>query len=104
MPKLVVTRPNGPDVAIQAQSGGSLMQALRDHGVEEILAICGGCCSCATCHVYIDPAFAARLPAMSADESDLLEVDNRRPTSRLSCQILVTDQLEGLKLAVAPRD
>ena len=104
MPSIVVTRSDSRKITIDAAKGGSLMQALRDNGIDEILAICGGCCSCATCHVYIDPAFADALPAMTEDESGLLEISGRQPTSRLSCQILVTEELEGLRLTVAPRE
>jgi 2Fe-2S ferredoxin len=80
------------------------MQALRDNGIDDILAICGGCCSCATCHVYIDPAFASLLPAITEDEGGLLDIPSRQSTSRLSCQIPVTLELDGLRLTVAPRD
>ena len=66
---------------------------------------CGGCCSCATCHVYVDPAFADKLPAISADESDLLDSsDHRNATSRLSCQLPMTAALDGLKVTIAPED
>ena len=64
------------------------MEVIRDAGIDELLALCGGCCSCATCHVHVDPDFAARLPPMSEDENDLLDSsDDRDETSRLSCQI-----------------
>ena len=85
--------------------GQTVMEAIRDNGFDELLALCGGCCSCATCHVHVDPAFADKLPAMSEDEDDLLESsDHRNETSRLSCQIEFTSDLDGLKVQIAPED
>jgi len=100
----VVTR-EGESRPVHAKSRQSVMEAIRDAGIDDILALCGGCCSCATCHVFIDPQFAALLPEMSSNENDLLDgSDHRRETSRLSCQIPVTDALEGLQLTIAPED
>jgi 2Fe-2S ferredoxin len=102
MPRIVVVNQEGQERAIEAQSGITLMEAIRDNGFDELLALCGGCCSCATCHVHIDPAFADKLPAISADEDDLLDSsDFRDATSRLSCQVPVTDALDGLKVTIA---
>ena len=90
---------------MSAPAGVSLMEALRDTGFEEILALCGGCCSCATCHVYVDAACLARLPHQSPDEDELLESSShRRETSRLSCQIPLGDSLDGLSVTIAPED
>src|SRR3546814_17444700 len=81
------------------------MEAIRDNGFDELLALCGGCCSCATCHVHVDPAFLDQLPAMSEDENDLLESSDHRATnSRLSCQLPFTDQLDGLNMTIATDD
>ena len=81
------------------------MEAMRDAGIDELLALCGGCCSCATCHVYVEPSTAALLPLMSDDENDLLDSsDHRTAQSRLSCQLVLTDAMDGLKVAVAPED
>jgi 2Fe-2S ferredoxin len=81
------------------------MEVIRDNGIDELLALCGGCCSCATCHVHVDPAFADKLPAMSEDESDLLDSsDHRNERSRLSCQIQFSAALDGLKVTIAPED
>lgn len=89
----------------EAEDGLSLMEAIRDNGFDELLALCGGRCSCATCHVHVDSNFARRLPPMSDDESDLLDSsDHRDVTSRLSCQIRVRPELEGLEVAIAPED
>lgn len=104
MPRITVRKRDGDAVSIDASTGGSLMQTLRDGGVAELLAICGGGLSCATCHVHVDPDWIARLPPMSEDEDALLDAPGRQPGSRLSCQVQVTDALDGLKLAVAPQD
>ena len=81
------------------------MEVIRDSGFDELLALCGGCCSCATCHVYVDPAFAGSVEPMSEDENDLLDSsDHRNETSRLSCQIHLTDALDGLKVTIAQED
>ena len=105
MPKLVVVTREGDESVFEAESGLSVMEVIRDNGVDELLALCGGCCSCATCHVYVDPAFAAVLPEMSDDENDLLDSsDHRNDTSRLSCQIQMTDDLDGLTVTIAPED
>ncbi len=105
MPKLVVVNRSGEESSVEAGAGLSVMEAIRDNGFDELLALCGGCCSCATCHIYVDPAFADKLPAMSEDENDLLESsDHRNETSRLSCQLQMTADLDGLKVIIAPED
>ncbi len=105
MPTIFVTDRSGAETAVQAQTGLSVMETVRDAGFDELLALCGGCCSCATCHVYVDEPFTGLLPAMSEDENDLLDSsDHRRPNSRLSCQIPVAEGLDGLKVQIAPED
>jgi 2Fe-2S ferredoxin len=105
MPQITVTNRAGETSPIEAKTGDSLMVNLRDHGLDELLALCGGCCSCATCHVYIDPEFAAKLPALSPDEDELLDSSShRKETSRLSCQVKMTDALAGLHITIAPED
>ena len=105
MPKLVVTNREGETSDIEVEDGLTVMEAVRDNGFDELLALCGGCCSCATCHVYIDPEFKDRLPEMSEDEDDLLESsDHRNETSRLSCQIPLTAELSGMKVTISPED
>ena len=105
MSKLLVTLRDGSETSVEGTSGLSVMEVLRDGGIDEILALCGGCCSCATCHVYVDPAFADRLPSISDDESDLLDSsDHRTPQSRLSCQLPFHDGLHELKIVIAPED
>jgi 2Fe-2S ferredoxin len=105
MAKLIVVTREGEESVIEAEAGLSVMEIIRDDGIDELLALCGGCCSCATCHVHVDPEFVDLLPAMSEDESDLLDSsDHRNETSRLSCQINFTDALDGLKVRIAPED
>ena len=105
MPKLVVVNRAGEETSVDVQDGLTVMEAIRDNGFDELLALCGGCCSCATCHVHVDPSFVDRLPAMSEDEDDLLESsDHREANSRLSCQIPFTADLDGLKVTIAPED
>lgn len=95
----------GGSRAIEATPGLSLMELLRDAGFDELLALCGGCCSCATCHVIVDDAFAAKLPAMSDDENDLLDSsDHRAAGSRLSCQVAITPELDGMTVTIAKED
>jgi len=78
------------------------MEAAVDNDVAGIVAECGGACSCATCHVYVDPAWTAKLAPPDAQERGMLEcVLDRRDTSRLSCQIVLTPALDGLILRVA---
>ncbi|MFT4011853.1 MAG: 2Fe-2S iron-sulfur cluster-binding protein [Paracoccus sp. (in: a-proteobacteria)] len=105
MTTLHVTLRDGSEREIVGKNGISIMETLRDGGVDDLLALCGGCRSCATCHVHIDESWASRLPEMSADENDLLCSSNHRTeTSRLSCQVILNDSLDGLVLKIAPED
>ena len=105
MPQIIVINQSGEESTIEALEGRTLMETIRDSGFDELLALCGGCCSCATCHVHIDPAFADKLPAMSEDENDLLDSsDHRNEYSRLSCQVPITSVLEGCKVTIAQED
>ena len=105
MPQLRVTTREGVETTIEGEAGLSVMEVIRDAGIDELLALCGGCCSCATCHVYVEPDFAERLPAMSEDENDLLDSsDHRDERSRLSCQIPFVDALDGIGVTIAPED
>ncbi|MCB4858648.1 2Fe-2S iron-sulfur cluster binding domain-containing protein [Sphingobium sp. PNB] len=105
MAKLIVVNRSGEEQAVEAENGLSVMEIIRDNGFDELLALCGGCCSCATCHVFVDPAFADNLPPISDDENDLLDSSNHRnETSRLSCQLTFSDSLDGLRVTIAPED
>ncbi|WP_409019400.1 2Fe-2S iron-sulfur cluster-binding protein [Brevundimonas vesicularis] len=103
MPSILVTDQSGNERSIASPVGGALMEVLRNEGFDEILALCGGNCSCATCHVYVDPDRLAQLGEMSDDENDLLDSsDHRQTNSRLSCQIIVTEALDGLAVVIPP--
>ena len=105
MPTIHVTTRRGAESVVEAEPGRSVMELLRDQGFDEILALCGGCCSCATCHVYVDTALALHLPAPSDDEDALLDTSSHRePGSRLACQIRFQAELDGLRLRIAPAD
>ncbi|HMI36180.1 MAG TPA: 2Fe-2S iron-sulfur cluster-binding protein, partial [Steroidobacteraceae bacterium] len=91
MPLLHVLNRDGVEQEVQALSGGVLMETLRDMD-DGVMAICGGMCSCATCHVYVDAAWVEKLPAAMSDETDMLkDLSSYRPNSRLSCQVQLTD-------------
>lgn len=102
---IVVQDRAGNESAVEAKPGMSLMEVIRDNGFDELMALCGGCCSCATCHVHIDPAFLDALPPMSELENDLLSgSDRRNERSRLACQIPITSALDGLRVQIAPEE
>ncbi|MFT4056808.1 MAG: 2Fe-2S iron-sulfur cluster-binding protein [Novosphingobium sp.] len=105
MPQLIVVTRSGDETAIDAREGTSVMEAIRDNGVDELLALCGGCCSCATCHVFVDAEWADKAGKPGEDEDDLLDSsDYRTDLSRLSCQIAMTPALDGLRVTIAPED
>lgn len=100
----VITR-EGIRITIDGREGLSVMELIRDAGVDEMLALCGGCCSCATCHVFVGDAFAGTLPSISDDEDDLLETSShRKGQSRLCCQIPWSAALNGMTVEIAPED
>jgi 2Fe-2S ferredoxin len=105
MPKLIVVTRGGEERSIEGEAGLSVMEVIRDAGIDELLALCGGCCSCATCHVQVDAEWSDKLPAMSEDENDLLDSsDYRTGESRLSCQLPFSAALDGLRVTIAPED
>ena len=105
MPKLIVTTRDGAVQELNGETGLSVMEIIRDGGVDELLALCGGCCSCATCHIYVDPEVADKIAPMSEDENDLLDSsDHRNERSRLSCQVPFSAALDGLKVTIAAED
>jgi 2Fe-2S ferredoxin len=96
--KVTFIFPAGNRRELVAPLGASIMMAAVTNGIEEILADCGGSLVCGTCHVYVEPHLLPLLPAMSAAENELLDTtaSERRPNSRLSCQLVVTEALDGL--------
>ncbi len=102
MPQITVVNQAGEESTIEAPVGRTLMEVIRDNGFDELLALCGGCCSCATCHVHIDASFMDKLPKMSDDENDLLDSsDHRNEFSRLSFQVPISEALAGIKVTNA---
>lgn len=103
MARMIVVDRDGKEHEIEAKAGLKVMEILRelDYGVA---AICGGLCSCATCHVFVDEAWVAKIPKPQSDELELLNElpDFNKVTSRLSCQVDFTDDLSGIKVVIAP--
>jgi 2Fe-2S ferredoxin len=102
MAELVIVDRDGKEHRVEGRLEVSIMETLRelDYGVA---AICGGMCSCATCHVWVDDAWIGRLPARQGDEQELLqELTSAKAGSRLSCQVQFTEDLDGLRLTIAP--
>lgn len=102
---ITVKTRDGVAHAIEGRSGLTLMEAIRKSDVDELVALCGGACSCATCHVFVEAGDQLlRVPA-SEDEDDLLDSsDHRAPNSRLSCQITLDESLQDLVVQIAPED
>ena len=104
MPKAVFIQPDGAEVAVEVARGESVMRAAVRHDVEGILADCGGSLTCSTCHVYVDEAGVAATGEPEPMEEDMLDfAADPRPTSRLSCQIKITDDLDGFTVTVPER-
>lgn len=105
MANLTIIGRDGSGKTIEGKAGWSVMENIRDAGFEDLLALCGGNCSCATCHVHVDEEWLPALKPMGEDEDDLLDTtDHRMPNSRLSCQIEFGDDLDGLRVRIAPED
>lgn len=100
--KIVVTDYEGVEHELEAVEGWSVMQIIREYGLP-IKAECGGACACATCHVYVDPEWFTRLSGKRDEEEEKLdEAFGLRKTSRLSCQIILDETLDGLRVQLAP--
>jgi 2Fe-2S ferredoxin len=105
LPRLTIVTRDGVESTLEGRVGWSVMENIRDNGFDELLALCGGCCSCATCHVHVDPEWLEVVGPPKPDEDDLLDTsDHRQDNSRLSCQILFTPELDGLRIRIAPED
>jgi 2Fe-2S ferredoxin len=102
MPRVTYVQPNGGTRVVDAPAGTTVMEAAVDNDVAGIVAECGGACSCATCHVYVDAEWLGKLKPRDAQEDGMLDcVLDRRANSRLSCQIVLDDDLDGLTVRVA---
>ncbi len=104
MPSVQYRCPDGSVRQIEAPYGSTVMEAAVKQGVPGIVAECGGALTCSTCHVYVDPAFMDAVGEAEGDEDELLQdaVSERRPNSRLSCQIDVDDSTDGIAVEIAP--
>jgi ferredoxin, 2Fe-2S len=104
MPKITFIEANGTEYVTEAENGSTVMETAIMNGVPGIIAECGGACTCATCHAYVDEAFAEIVGGPSMMEEDMLDFAyDVRPNSRLSCQIKVRDELDGLIMRVPSR-
>jgi 2Fe-2S ferredoxin len=105
MPAITYIQPDGTERSLDLAAGVTAMAGAVQNNVGGIEAECGGCCSCATCHVYVDEAWIDRLPPPDETEQELLSgtAAERRPTSRLSCQITMAPALDGLVLRIPDR-
>lgn len=105
MPKLFVVTREGAESEIEGKAGNSVMEVIRDAEFDELVALCGGSCACATCHVYVDPDWLGKLEPPHESERDLLDTSSHRQSnSRLACQIPFGEQLAGLRVKIAPED
>lgn len=105
MASLIVVDRAGRETEVLGRIGATIMEIIRDAGFDDLLALCGGCCSCATCHVYVNGGPITALPQMGADENELLAIsDMRTANSRLACQIPFETLLDGLRVTIAPSD
>ena len=103
MTRIIFVNSDGSEHEVVAEDGHSLMETALRYGIDAISADCGGGCSCATCHVLIDPAWVDRLVPMNETESLMLEfVEDRQGNSRLSCQVDLHPFLEGLRVMLPP--
>ena len=105
MPEIILTTRENEKVNIPFNPGTSLMQAICEGGISELMALCGGVCSCATCHVHVEQDFFTKLEPMTEDEDDLLSGSlHRKDNSRLSCQVMLKEEFDGMKVTVAEED
>ena len=104
MPRIVFIEADGRRRPVDARVGVSLMETARQHAIAGVVAQCGGACACATCHVYVDPAWLGRLPPPEDMEEGMLQIAwEPRANSRLSCQVEVTEDMDGLEVTVPAR-
>ena len=104
MPKITYIDQSGFERTVDAETGATVMETAINNDVPGILATCGGSCSCATCHVYVDDDWLDKLPPPELEESDMLDTaHDLKDNSRLSCQIVVSEELDGLTVTTPPR-
>lgn len=105
MPKITFVEPSGNQVQVEAASGITLLQAAINSNIQGIVGECGGACQCATCHVYIDAPWTDKLSPVGDMEDAMLEstAADRLPTSRLGCEVEITDAMEGLVVHLPPK-
>ena len=102
MPKIIFIDINKERTEVHARSGSTIMEAAVDNDIAGIIAECGGACACATCHAYVSPDWIEKLEPVSEMEDAMLDsAIDRRASSRLTCQIEVTDELDGIEIQVA---
>lgn len=102
MPSIIVTDRDGSRQTLEYKTGDVLMEVLRNKGYENIIALCGGVCACATCQIYVDKNWLGKLPPLQEAEDEMLQVsDTYETNSRLSCQIELNDNMDGMSLTIA---
>lgn len=105
MPKVTYIERDGSRKEVEADPGYTVMEVAVNNGIDGIVAECGGACACATCHAYVDKAWLDKLPPMDDMEDSMLDAAyERRDSSRLTCQIEITDDLDGLVIEVADNE
>ncbi|MCH8071843.1 MAG: 2Fe-2S iron-sulfur cluster binding domain-containing protein [Proteobacteria bacterium] len=105
MPKVIYITPKGERHEVEVEIGYSVMEGAINNNIEGIVAECGGACACATCHSYIDEAWTEKMPAMDDMEDSMLEAAyDRRANSRLTCQLEMNDNWDGLIVHVGEND
>lgn len=104
MPKITFVSPNNEEVTLEGRVGDTAMEIAVKNGIKGIIAECGGACACATCHVYVDKEFIDASGAVSELEDDMLEgtASERTELSRLSCQLKLSEELDGIRVRIAP--
>lgn len=104
MPAVIYIQHDGQSKSVDVPVGDSVMDGALDSGISGIIGQCGGGCTCSTCHCYVDETWVSALPEPIADELELLDYAlERQRNSRLACQIMVTDALDGLKIRIPIR-
>lgn len=105
MPKITFVTPDGERHEVDVENGYSVMEAAINNNIEGIVAECGGACACATCHGYIDEAWTAKMPEMDDMEDSMLDAAyERRDNSRLTCQLEMSDEWDGIVVHVAENE